>query len=225
MTDPVTPVAPVTPVTASDAATPAEVTQGPSFDYVGEGGDGTGAAPVPTTSNTSGTAPSPTINLTVPVTTTGGTTPITSGSGMTVVPPITTGPPAPVQPNPPAGGTIEGANTLKLFGREPTLWIGVISSLIIVAGTAGFHLLTGQEAALVVVAINAIAGAINAYAVRPISPVAFTYAIGSIVAVAGAYGLNLSIETVAGINAAIIPILALLTRNQVSPQATAVSAA
>lgn len=109
---------------------------------------------------------------------------------------------------------------MKLFGREPTLWLAVISSLIIVAGTFGFHLLTGQEASLIVVGINAIFAAINAYAVRPISPVAFTYAVGSIVAVVGAYGLNVPIETVAAINAAVIPILALLSRGQVEPQDT-----
>lgn len=109
---------------------------------------------------------------------------------------------------------------MKIFQREPTLYIGVLSSLIVLIGTFGLDLLNGQQAALIVVAINAIAGALNAWAVRPISPVAFTYAVGSIVAVAGAYGLNLSIETVAALNAAVIPILALLSRGQVSPEET-----
>jgi hypothetical protein len=114
---------------------------------------------------------------------------------------------------------------MKLFGREPTLWIGVLSSLVIVIGTFGFNLLSGEQAVLVVVAINAIAGAINAFAVRPVSPVAFTYVVGSLVALAGSYGLELSIETVAAINAAVVPILVLLTRDQVSPQETRFTAA
>ncbi len=75
------------------------------------------------------------------------------------------------------------------------------------------------------VAINAIAGAANAYLVRPIAPAAFTYAVGSTLAVAGAYGLNLTIEQVAALNAVVIPALALLTRGQVSPQETAVTSA
>lgn len=112
---------------------------------------------------------------------------------------------------------------MKLMGREPTLWIAVISQVVILLGTFGFHLLNGQQAALIVVAINAVFAAINALAVRPISPVAFTYAVGSIVAVAGAYGLNLSIETVAGVNALTIGVLALLSRGQVSPVETAVT--
>lgn len=112
---------------------------------------------------------------------------------------------------------------MKLLGREPTLWIAVISQVVILLGTFGFHLLSGQQAALIVVAINAVFAAVNALAVRPISPVAFTYAVGSIVSVAGAYGLNLSIETVAGINALTIGVLALLSRGQVSPVETAVT--
>lgn len=112
---------------------------------------------------------------------------------------------------------------MKIFGREPTLWLAAISATIIVLGTFGFHLLSGQQASLVVVAINAVFAAINAYAVKPISPVAFTYAVGSLVAVAGAYGLNLSIETVAAINAGVVPFLALASRGQVSPQETSVS--
>ena len=114
---------------------------------------------------------------------------------------------------------------MKIFGREPTLWLSFGTSVIILLGTVGLHWLTGQQAALVVVAINAIAGAVNAYAVRPISPVAFTYAVGAIIAVAGAYGLNLSIETVASINAIVVPALALLSRGQVSPEETAITSA
>ncbi len=112
---------------------------------------------------------------------------------------------------------------MKIFGREPTLWISVISALIIMIGTYGFKLLNGEQAVLIVVAINAAAAAINAYTVRPISPTTFTYAIGSIIAVAGAYGLNLTPEQIAGLNGAIVPILALLSRSQVSPTETSIT--
>lgn len=114
---------------------------------------------------------------------------------------------------------------MKLFGREPTLWLAGLSVLIPVIGTFGLHALSGQQAALVVVAINAVAGAINAYTVRPISPVAFTYLISSIVALVGSYGLALPVETVVSINVAVVPILALLSRSQVSPDETAITAA
>ena len=114
---------------------------------------------------------------------------------------------------------------MKIFGREPTLYIAVISSLIVVIGTLGFHWLTGQQAGLIVAAINAVAGAINAYLVRPVSPAAFTYAIAAIVAVTATYGYNVSAETLAAINLGVVPLLALLTRGQVSPEETPVTSA
>jgi hypothetical protein len=112
---------------------------------------------------------------------------------------------------------------MKILGREPTLWIALLSQAIVLIGTFGLDLINGQQAALIVVAINAVFAAINAYAVRPVSPVAFTYAVGSIVAVATAYGLELGIETVAGLNSITIAALALLTRGQVSPVETSVT--
>jgi hypothetical protein len=114
---------------------------------------------------------------------------------------------------------------MTIFGREPTLWIGFIGQAILLVGTFGLHMLNGQQAALIVVALNALFAAINAYAVRPISPAIFTYAVGSVVAVVGAYGLTIPIETVAGINALVISALVLMTRGQVAPQETAVSKA
>lgn len=111
----------------------------------------------------------------------------------------------------------------KLFQREPTLWIAVINAVVILVGTFGLRFVDGDQAGLIVAVINAIFGCITAYAVRPISPVAFTYAIGAIVALAAAYGLAVPPETVASLNVLVIALLALLSRGQVSPQETAVS--
>lgn len=112
---------------------------------------------------------------------------------------------------------------MKLFQREPTLWIAAINAVVILIGTFGLKFISGEQAVLIVVVINAIAAAINAYAVRPISPVAFTYAVGAVVALAAAYGLQLPTETVGALNAMVIPFLALLSRGQVTPEDTAIS--
>lgn len=112
---------------------------------------------------------------------------------------------------------------MKIFGREPTLIIAVVSSLILLVGTYGLHWLNSVQATLIVVAINAIAAAINAYTVRPISPTTFTYAVGAIMAVAASYGLNFTPEQVVAVNATIVPFLALLSRGQVSPADTSLT--
>jgi hypothetical protein len=112
---------------------------------------------------------------------------------------------------------------MKILGREPTLWIALASQAVVLIGTFGLGFLNGEQASLIVVAINAVFAALNAYAVRPVSPVVFTYAVGSIVAVAASYGLELSIETVAAISSLTVGALALLTRGQVSPVPTSVT--
>lgn len=112
---------------------------------------------------------------------------------------------------------------MKLFGREPTLWLAVISSLIVLAGTFGLRWLDGAQAGLLVAAINAVAAAITAYAVRPVSPAIFTYAIGALVALAASYGLEVTNEQLATLNGVVVPVLALLTRGQVSPAETAIT--
>ena len=93
---------------------------------------------------------------------------------------------------------------MKILGREPTLWVAFIASIILLLGTLGFRWLDGDQAALVVVAINAIAAAFTAYAVRPISPAVFTYAVGSITSVFVAYGLSVSPETLAMLNGLVV---------------------
>jgi acid phosphatase family membrane protein YuiD len=112
---------------------------------------------------------------------------------------------------------------MKLFQREPTLWLAVIYAIVTVVGTFGLLKFTGDQAALVNAAIAALFGAVNAALVRPISPVAFTYAIGAIVALAASYGFQLPDATLAAINGLVVPILALASRGQVSPEETPIT--
>ncbi len=112
----------------------------------------------------------------------------------------------------------------KIFGREPTLWIAVLNAVILGIATLGFHALNNDQAALIVAAINAVMAAINAYAVRPISPAVFTYVGTAIVTVLVSYGLKVTPDQLASLNAIIIVALGLITRGQVSPQATTISA-
>ena len=58
---------------------------------------------------------------------------------------------------------------------------------------------------------------VNALAVRPVSPVAFTYLVGAGAALVAAYGVNVPQTAVGAINAAVLAVLALLLRGQVTP--------
>lgn len=106
---------------------------------------------------------------------------------------------------------------MKFFDREPTLWLAGLNAVIMVIGALGFQWFNIAQAGLLVAVVNALFAAANAYFVRPISPAAFTYAIAAILAFVGSYGFNLDDQLVTQINLVVVPILALLTRGQVSP--------
>lgn len=105
----------------------------------------------------------------------------------------------------------------KLFGREPTLWVALIATLVTTLGTFGLPFLNGDQAGFWNAAIFAIAGAFTAWVVRPVAPAAFTYAISAIAQLAAAYGFGITPEQLVQIQALVVPALALLTRGQVSP--------
>jgi len=106
---------------------------------------------------------------------------------------------------------------MKLFGREPSLWITAIGSLLSLVAGFGLDWLTPEQAALAVVVLNAVLGVVNAVLVRPVSPVAFTYLVGAVAALVAAYGVEVSQSVVGAVNATVLAVLALLLRGQVSP--------
>lgn len=108
---------------------------------------------------------------------------------------------------------------LKIAGREPTLVIGAVGSALSIL--VGFQLdwLDARQAALIVLVLNAILGALNAAAVRPIAPAAFTYLVGAVAALCAAYGLDVGQEMVGSINGLVLSVLLFLTRGQVTPAA------
>lgn len=111
----------------------------------------------------------------------------------------------------------------KILGREPTLIIAALNALVMIIGSVGLGLFTQDQAGLAVVVINAAFGAVNAITTRPISPSVFTYLIASVLALLSSYGLELSPQLVVSINAAVVPLLALIFRGQVSPVETPVT--
>lgn len=108
---------------------------------------------------------------------------------------------------------------MKIFGREPTLVIQAISALLGVIVTFGIDGLSAIQAAAVVAVLTAVTTAINAAAVRPVAPAAFTGLVTALAVLVAAYGLNVSQETVGAVQVAVVGVLALLTRNQVTPAA------
>lgn len=103
--------------------------------------------------------------------------------------------------------------------RKPewTLIAAAIAAILNWLVGFGFDNLNAEQAALIMTAINAVAALVVAWRTRPVPPQIYTYLIASLAALAAAYGLEFSTQAVATFTAAVIAVLGLITRNQVSP--------
>lgn len=108
---------------------------------------------------------------------------------------------------------------MKIFGREPTLVLQSLSAVLAIFVAIGVPGLTDEQATLIIAVIAGALGVVNAVMVRPIAPAAFVGLIGAGAALLAGYGLEVSQEVVGSISAAVVTVLALLTRGQVTPAA------
>lgn len=106
---------------------------------------------------------------------------------------------------------------MKIFGREPALWLAALQAVLTVFVGFGLDGLNAEQASLWVALVNVGIGVVMAWSVRPISPVVFTTAFSTVATLGAAYGLDMSQEMVASINLAIVAVVTLLARGQVSP--------
>ncbi len=106
---------------------------------------------------------------------------------------------------------------MKIFGREPTLIIQAISAGLSILVAFAVPGLDAETAGLMVAAISATFGVINALMVRPVAPTAFVGLVGAVAALTAAYGLEFSQEQVGAATAATVAVLTLLSRAQVTP--------
>lgn len=114
---------------------------------------------------------------------------------------------------------------VRIFGREPALWVGFIAAVLGGLATTGIDGLSPLQAAGIIGGINALAAIITAWQVRPVAPAIYTNAVAAGVAIATAYGQHATPELVGSYNAIVLAGLMLLTRGQVSPTGAAVAVA
>jgi len=108
---------------------------------------------------------------------------------------------------------------MRIFGREPTVIVQALSGLLTILVGFGLDWLTADQATAIIAALTALAGALNALAVKPWAPPAFVGLAQAVATLVTGYGLDLPPEVVASITAAIPVLLSLQTRAQVTPNA------
>ncbi|MEC4016120.1 hypothetical protein [Streptomyces sp. H27-D2] len=106
---------------------------------------------------------------------------------------------------------------LRIFGREPAIFLGVASAALSLIVTFNVGLSSEQAGALVAV-IGAVFAALTAAITRPIAPSAFTGLVTVVVALLAAFHFDVAPETVGSLNALVVAMLVFLTRGQVTPE-------
>jgi hypothetical protein len=105
---------------------------------------------------------------------------------------------------------------VKLFGRDPVLFLNSLSAILglIVTFNVG---LTENQAGWIVAGTSAILGAVAAALTRPIAVQAFTTLVATVASAVAAFGYDVAPTTTAAINGLILAVIMFITRGQVSP--------
>jgi len=104
---------------------------------------------------------------------------------------------------------------MKIFGREPALWLGLLGAFLTTLVSLNQPWLSTGAAAAIMVAVTAVT---TAFLTRPIAPALFVAAFTAVAALFAEYGTNLSEGLVAGISSLILAGFALAgVRPQVTP--------
>ncbi len=112
---------------------------------------------------------------------------------------------------------------MKVFGREPAFYVGVIEAVIALLVTFKLDGLSQEQAGLWIAVAVAVGGAITAWATRDTALAALVAVVKASLVLAVAYGLHVSDEQIGLIAAAVTTIGAGWLRTQTSPVPTAVS--
>ena len=110
---------------------------------------------------------------------------------------------------------------MKIFGREPALWLAFLGALVALLAAFEFPWLNaGQAAALVAVVV----AVVTAITTRPVAPALFAGATTVTFTLLAEYGFNFSDAVIGGVAALMMTAFGLFgVRPQVAPNNTAVS--
>lgn len=112
---------------------------------------------------------------------------------------------------------------MKLFGKEPALWLGLIGAVL--TWVAGLNV-PGLSAAQATAIVTALTALVIAWSTRPIAPALYVAVLAPLAAVFAEYGLHWSDASVTGLGAVILAGFAFFgIRPQVTPASNPVAIA
>lgn len=112
----------------------------------------------------------------------------------------------------------------RIFGREPVVVLNTLSAVLGLVVALGVTSLSAETAGAIVGVCSAVLGAVAAAMTRPVAPQAFTAVVAAGASLLATFGYEAAPGTVAAINTAVLAVLTLLTRGQVTPSSPAAPA-
>jgi hypothetical protein len=109
---------------------------------------------------------------------------------------------------------------VKIFGREPALWLTLIQTVVALAVGLGLNV-TGEQVGLINAAAGAVLSLVAAVAVRPFPVPLLMGAIQAVIALGVGFGLDLEAAQVGLVNAAAAGLVGFILRMHVSPAESA----
>lgn len=103
---------------------------------------------------------------------------------------------------------------MKIFGREPALWLGLAGAVVTWAVSLGLDWLNAGQATAIITFLTAV---VIAFTTRPVAPALYVGAVAAGAALFAQYGLDWSQAAVTGLGAIILAGFALFG---IRPQAT-----
>lgn len=111
---------------------------------------------------------------------------------------------------------------MKIFGREPAAVVAAVGSILTVLAAIGLPWLNAGQAAALTGLIAAVALVATT---RPVAPGLVTGVVTVGAALLAEYQLHVSDAVVGALSAAVLAVFALVSRQQVAPQETALTKA
>jgi CHASE2 domain-containing sensor protein len=112
---------------------------------------------------------------------------------------------------------------MKIFGREPAFWVGVLEALIAVLVTFKIDGLSQEQAGFWIAVIVAVGGLLTAWATRDTALAALVAVVKALLVLGVAYGLHVTEEQIGLIAALVTTVGAGWLRTQTSPVSTPIS--
>jgi hypothetical protein len=108
---------------------------------------------------------------------------------------------------------------MKLFGREPALWINTLAAALSMFVSFGVPGMDDGRATAIVACVTAGASAWQAFHTRPVAPTLFNGVISTAAVLVAGFGLDLSQQQVGLVQAMAMTVLTLIARGQITPVA------